>query len=179
MELALKSFDTNAFGALRTARCVIPHMAKRKSGMIVNIGSIGAYVHVHHILIYYFHCYPFINLYCNSQTNPMERHILCLQGSFTLKYRSARNGVQALEYFSYSRLSRLYQVKSNIASNHEKACSELPENSLYRSYIPQIIERMRYSQRLEATPTEEFAKQLADKLIARMETGKGGELIIL
>ena len=62
MELALKSFDTNAFGALRTARCVIPHMAKRKEGMIVNIGSIGAYVYVHHILTYYFHCYPFIKL---------------------------------------------------------------------------------------------------------------------
>ena len=111
MDLALKSFDTNTFGALRTARCVI-----RKEGMIVNIGSIGAYVYVHHILIYYFHCYPFINLYCNSQTNTMERHILCLQGSFTLKYRSARNGVQAFEYFSYTRLTRLYQVKHSIKS---------------------------------------------------------------
>ena len=70
-------------------------------------------------------------------------------------------------------------IKSNIASNHEKVYSGLPENSLYRSYIPQIIERMTYSQRPEAMPTEEFAKQLVDKLIARTETGKGGEAIIL
>ena len=38
---------------------------------------------------------------------------------------------------------------------------------------------MRYSQRPEAMPTEEFAKRLVDKLIARMEMRKRGEPIIL
>ena len=34
------TFDTNVFGALRMARSVIPHMAKRKQGLVVNVGSI-------------------------------------------------------------------------------------------------------------------------------------------
>ena len=33
-------FDTNTFAVLRLARVVIPHMAKRRSGQIVNIGSV-------------------------------------------------------------------------------------------------------------------------------------------
>ena len=35
-----KTFDVNVFGALRTARAVIPHMASRRQGIIVNVGSI-------------------------------------------------------------------------------------------------------------------------------------------
>lgn len=34
------TFDANVFGALRTARAVIPHMAARRQGIIVNVGSI-------------------------------------------------------------------------------------------------------------------------------------------
>ncbi|RPD65150.1 NAD-P-binding protein [Lentinus tigrinus ALCF2SS1-6] len=34
-----RAFDTNVFGVVRTSRAVIPHMAARKSGSIVNIGS--------------------------------------------------------------------------------------------------------------------------------------------
>ena len=40
MEQVIKTFDANVFGALRMARDVIPHMASRKQGAIINIGSI-------------------------------------------------------------------------------------------------------------------------------------------
>ena len=40
MEQAKRTFDANVFGAMRTARAVIPHMAAQRSGMIVNVGSI-------------------------------------------------------------------------------------------------------------------------------------------
>jgi NAD(P)-dependent dehydrogenase (short-subunit alcohol dehydrogenase family) len=33
-------FETNTFSIIRVARAVIPEMAKRKQGLIVNIGSI-------------------------------------------------------------------------------------------------------------------------------------------
>ena len=35
-----KTFDANVFGAVRTSKAVIPHMAAQKSGIIVNVGSI-------------------------------------------------------------------------------------------------------------------------------------------
>ena len=40
MEEAQRTFDTNVFGTMRTAKAVIPHMAAQRSGMIVNVGSI-------------------------------------------------------------------------------------------------------------------------------------------
>ncbi|GBE77557.1 hypothetical protein SCP_0104350 [Sparassis crispa] len=40
MELVLNTFNTNAFSVLRVARVVIPHMAERRSGTIVNISPI-------------------------------------------------------------------------------------------------------------------------------------------
>ena len=40
MEEVQRTFDTNLFGAMRTTRVAIPHMAAQKSGIIVNVGSI-------------------------------------------------------------------------------------------------------------------------------------------
>jgi 1-acylglycerone phosphate reductase len=39
-EEIIRVYDTNVFGVLRLCRTVLPHMAKRKSGTIVNMGSI-------------------------------------------------------------------------------------------------------------------------------------------
>ena len=38
----MRIYDTNVFSVIRMAKAVIPHMASRKRGTIVNIGSIGA-----------------------------------------------------------------------------------------------------------------------------------------
>ena len=40
MDYVKQTFDTNTISALRVAKAVIPAMAKRRSGVIVNIGSI-------------------------------------------------------------------------------------------------------------------------------------------
>lgn len=40
LEDVKRVFDTNTYAILRTAKAVIPVMAKRHSGVIVNIGSI-------------------------------------------------------------------------------------------------------------------------------------------
>ena len=42
-----RAFDTNVFGMWRMAKAVIPEMAKRRSGLIVNIGSSVGEVYVH------------------------------------------------------------------------------------------------------------------------------------
>jgi 1-acylglycerone phosphate reductase len=39
-EVIQRVYDTNVFGMLRVCRTVLPHMAERKCGTIVNMGSI-------------------------------------------------------------------------------------------------------------------------------------------
>jgi NAD(P)-dependent dehydrogenase (short-subunit alcohol dehydrogenase family) len=40
----LKVFDTNVFGVIRVVRAVLPHMRSRRSGRIVNVGSMAGVV---------------------------------------------------------------------------------------------------------------------------------------
>ncbi len=44
MEEIMRIFDTNVFATIRTAKAVIPHMAARKRGTVVNVGSISGIV---------------------------------------------------------------------------------------------------------------------------------------
>jgi NAD(P)-dependent dehydrogenase (short-subunit alcohol dehydrogenase family) len=41
LERVRQIFDTNTFSALRIAKAVIPSMAQRRSGLIINIGSVA------------------------------------------------------------------------------------------------------------------------------------------
>ena len=40
LERVKNVFDTNTYSALRTTKAVVPAMAKRRSGLIINIGSV-------------------------------------------------------------------------------------------------------------------------------------------
>ena len=40
MDNIKQTFDTNTFAILRVCKAVVPFMAKRRSGTIVNIGSV-------------------------------------------------------------------------------------------------------------------------------------------
>ncbi len=46
MDVIEKTYDANLYSVLRMCKAVIPHMAARKNGTIVNISSIGAYMYV-------------------------------------------------------------------------------------------------------------------------------------
>lgn len=40
LETVKANFETNTFATLRMVKAVVPHMAARKSGLVVNTGSI-------------------------------------------------------------------------------------------------------------------------------------------
>ena len=46
MDVIERTFDTNVFSIIRMCKAVIPHMAARKTGTIVNISSVTACVYV-------------------------------------------------------------------------------------------------------------------------------------
>ena len=43
VDVVERTYDTNVFSILRMCKAVVPHMAARKSGTIINISSITAY----------------------------------------------------------------------------------------------------------------------------------------
>lgn len=55
-------------------------------------------------------------------------------------------------------------VKSNI-SNNGAAQFSLPENSLWKEYLPDMIRRINASQGPKAMPNEAFAKRVVDKAL--------------
>lgn len=46
MDVIERTFDTNVFSIIRMCKAVIPHMAARKTGTIVNISSVTARMYV-------------------------------------------------------------------------------------------------------------------------------------
>ena len=88
-------FETNVISVLRVCKTVVPAMAKRKSGLIINIGSIVGEVCAKGIL-----SYCFLNLY--SQGTSMERRVRCLESRSALYHRDSLHGMQTLKYQRYA-----------------------------------------------------------------------------
>lgn len=76
LDIVRKTFETNTFSILRVAQTVIPEMAKRKEGVIVNIGSI-----VGEMYVLLFSSPRDAALF--NQSYSMERDLLRLKGSST------------------------------------------------------------------------------------------------
>ena len=56
MEYARAAFNTNYFGMVHMAKAVVPHMAARRRGLVINVGSIVGDVPT-----------PFVGHYCASK----------------------------------------------------------------------------------------------------------------
>ena len=51
-------------------------------------------------------------------------------------------------------------IRSNISVNQSASFQGLPENSLYKRYLPDILERIYTSQAPDTMPTEEYARRV-------------------
>ena len=132
-----RQFDTNVFGVAALTRAVAPHMIKKRSGLIVNIGSVSGICAT-----------PFAGAYCATKA---ALHAL----SDSLRMELAPFNIAVI-------VVQVGAIKSNIG---EAATGSIiqKENSFYAPIIEYIKARAVASQK-DPTPAGEFSKVLVDKL---------------
>jgi len=136
------AFDTNVFSVLRVNRAVFPHMAARKQGMLITIGSIVAQ-----------HPLPWGGVYSATKsavhaiTNALEMECR----PFNIKVMLVAPG----------------GIRSNIAANMSY---DPPQDSLYAEYTENILARLNLSQSSPMS-TDVFAKRVVAKALASSPPG--------
>lgn len=144
-----KTFEANFFGLIAVTQAAAPFMIKRRSGVVVNIGSVAAIA-----------CMPFGGPYSASKS---AVHAI----SDTLRLELAPFGVHVVVVAPGA-------IKSSIAENtaknlnkptvdgkeHEGDLGYLPSDSMYKHVEDLVKFRAEFSQQGEPTPSETFAKNV-------------------
>ncbi|TFK56710.1 oxidoreductase [Heliocybe sulcata] len=141
MDRAMTTFDVNVFGALRTSKAVFPHMASRKSGLIINIGSFSGHIPS-----------PWSGIYCATKAA-----LHSITENLQMECKPFNIDVMLVAPAS---------VKSNFSSNESQVFA-LPEDSLYKGYLDLMIQRMWVSQGQDTMPTEKFANIVVNKALSK------------
>ncbi|KAG0254349.1 hypothetical protein BG011_005811 [Mortierella polycephala] len=139
IETARKLLDTNITSIIMMTKEVAPHMIRQGSGLIVNVGSVTAYLAT-----------PWGGLYAASKA---AVHSL----SDALRMELAPFGVNVSVVVPGA-------IKSNIGDNNLKAF-HLPEKSFYQSVIQYVMARANASQAPGCTPTSALAKYVVGKCL--------------
>lgn len=107
-------FDTNVFGALRTAQAVLPHMRTQRYGRIVNISSVLGFLPA-----------PYMGLYSAS------KH--AIEGmSETLDHEVRNFGIRVV-------LVEPSYTKTNLDLNSPQAASKIPAYDMERDTVSRAI----------------------------------------
>ncbi|KAG1464274.1 hypothetical protein G6F56_005114 [Rhizopus delemar] len=138
LETIHQCINTNVIGTLFMCRAVAVHMAKKKSGKIVNIGSVVGYATT-----------PWAGIYALSKA---ATHSL----SDTLRLELRPFGIQVTVVAPGA-------IRSNFGTNSAKT-SLVPEGSLYTRVASNIINRGSMSQGPHSTPSEVFAAHVVKKV---------------
>ncbi|KAI0073942.1 NAD(P)-binding protein [Panus rudis PR-1116 ss-1] len=137
-----QAFETNTFSVVRMAKLVIPHMAKRKSGTVINIGSIVADIAT-----------PWNGMYSAAKAA-----VHAITDTLWMECKPFNVNVVLVSPGA---------VRSNISAN-QQATFHLPEDTIYKDYIPQIMRRISASQSSSNTmPTDEFARRVVQAVIKK------------
>ncbi|CAL5203848.1 unnamed protein product [Lathyrus oleraceus] len=127
------TFETNVFGSLRMVQAVAPHMAARRQGKIVNIGSLVGLA-----------ARPWAGSYAASKA---ALHAL----TDALRLELGHFGIDVVNVVCGN-------VKSNIVKSVLSTHDSMPEWKLFKPFEAGFRERLVRSQSSKSTPTDEFAK---------------------
>ncbi|TFK88666.1 NAD-P-binding protein [Polyporus arcularius HHB13444] len=136
-----QTFDTNVFGTIRTSRAVIPHMAARKSGTIVNIGSFVGELTM-----------PFAGVYSASKaalhaiTDAL--YMECLPFNISVVLVSSGG------------------ARSDILKRESQNAAPIL-TTLYTDYVDVIRAKMDPKLTAAATPLDEYARDLVRKVLRK------------
>lgn len=141
IEYVKEVFDTNTYAILRVCKAVVPIMAKRRSGLIVNIGSVVGEIST-----------PWNGIYCASKAAVQSI-------SEVLSMECKPLNISVLHVAPGA-------VRSNISSNAASRFTLSPD-SLYSDYLPNIMQRIYASQGPQSMPSDDFAKQVVSKALQK------------
>ncbi|KAI0066437.1 oxidoreductase [Artomyces pyxidatus] len=137
-DIVRDAFETNVYSVLRVARAVVPHMAARKQGLLVTIGSISGETPI-----------PWAGIYGASKAA-----VHSITEILSMECRPFNIDVMLVSPGG---------IKSHIADNYTTRFT-LPENTLYKDYIEGILRRLNTSQD-GGLATEVFAERVVAKAL--------------
>ncbi|KAJ7449435.1 NAD-P-binding protein [Mycena galericulata] len=131
-------YDTNVFSIVRLCGAVVPHMAKRKMGTIINLGSIvGEYPT------------PWTGIYDSSKAA-----VRALSEVLSMECRPFN--IRVILVAPGSVQSRIIEKQDNF---------QLPLNSIYSAFFHNIRQRLEAARDNSAMPADKFAEEIVSKAL--------------
>ncbi|KAJ3555495.1 hypothetical protein NM688_g2545 [Phlebia brevispora] len=128
-------FNANTFSVMRMVQAVFPHMAARKSGEVVNVGSISGE----------------LPLAWNGVYSSSKAAMRSLSDVLWMEFKPFNISVTHISAGS---------VHSNLAKKALGTSLCMSEDSFYKAYTEQIIKRILHGKPPDSLPADEFARQV-------------------